>query len=424
MKKKNGFTLVELLAVLIILIIILTMTMVITRSQIEKARKNAFLSEALTYGNAGYSKYSNDRAGKMYGALDDDIYHGSVANHVCFSVQAHLKDTYVKKSAADYRGSVDVCYGNGCTYTTKVWLTDGESFIDGEEDPSKSVNVKTSFSTPYYNSCGVEVTGIGGLSTPEAPSIIDFPFTGGEQRFIPAKTGRYKLEVWGAQGGNCKFKRGGYGSYAVVETTLYSDQMIYINVGGQPGDCDQTTQGGYNGGGNSGGYEGHTCYSSIHGAAGGGATHIATKSGELKTPINRDYLLVAIGGGSGAIYTTVTGGGTEVRDGFNAGGWSVNGSYANKENVNLYGQGFSGCEGAGAGYFGSDGSTSSHLSGGGSGYIANPSTTNKQMVCFDCTATSSDTNKKTVQLANVSEVPTANYTKQGNGYARITYLGD
>jgi len=419
MKKKNGFTLVELLAVLIILIIILTMTMVITRSQIEKARKNAFLSEALTYGNAGYSKYSNDRAHKMYGALDDDIYHGTVENHVCFSVQAHLKDTYVKKSDAEYKGSVDVCYGDGCTYTTKVWLTDGESFIDGEEDPSKSVAVKKAFTTEYYNSCGVEVTGIGGVSTPENPTVIDFKYTGGEQRFIPAKTGTYKLEVWGAQGGNCAYKRGGYGSYAVVETTLYSDQMIYVNVGGQGDECDQGTSGGYNGGGNI-----NCTSSSVHGAGGGGATHIATKSGELKTPINRDYLLVAIGGGSGAQRYAATGNILTVADGYNAGGWSVNGFYDLLERVNLYGQGFSGCLGSGAGYFGSSGSTSESYGGGGSGYIANPSTTNKQMVCFDCTTTSSNTNKKTVQLANVSEVPKANYTKQGDGYARITYLGD
>ena len=414
MKKKNGFTLVELLAVLVILIIILTIAMVVTKKQIERARKNAFLSEALTYANAGYDKYSNDRSHKMYGAIDDDLYHGSVTNHVCFNVQAHLTDKYVKKSDAVYKGSVDVCYGTGCTYTTKVWLTDGESFIDGEEDPSKSVAVKTAFTTEYYNSCGVATTGIGGISTPEAPNVINFPYTGDEQQFLPGKTGLYKIEVWGAQGGSCDFVHGGYGGYSVVETTLYTDQTLYINVGGQGGTCANGKQGGYNGGGTGG------CdYNNELGGGGGGLTHVATKSGLLSKPVNRDYVLVVAGGG---------GGGRNHRgnfsDGASAGGYRVYG-VGHKEQAAYYGKGENGCAGSGGGLFGaSSDNYSPTVSGGGSGFIGNPSTTNKKMMCFTGCSTSSDAATKTIDTSNVSEQPISEYVKQGDGHARITYIGE
>jgi len=72
----------------------------------------------------------------------------------------------------------------------------------------------------------------------------DFDYTGAIQTFIAPKTGIYKLETWGAQGGNAtdgtNTARGGYGSYSVGEVLLQQGDILYVNVGGQDG---------YNGGG-------------------------------------------------------------------------------------------------------------------------------------------------------------------------------
>ena len=43
------------------------------------------------------------------------------------------------------------------------------------------------------------------------------------------------------------------------------------------------------------------------------------------------------------------------------------------------------------------------------------------MYCYNCTE-SNDTNTKTISTTNVSETPTSNYAKIGNGFARITFV--
>ncbi len=67
----------------------------------------------------------------------------------------------------------------------------------------------------------------------------DFEKTDNIETFVVPKTGRYKLETWGAQGGNAVSgnvsARGGYGSYSTCEIELAKGQTIYVNVGGQDG---------------------------------------------------------------------------------------------------------------------------------------------------------------------------------------------
>jgi hypothetical protein len=64
---------------------------------------------------------------------------------------------------------------------------------------------------------------------------------------------------------------------------------------------------------------------------------------------------------------------------------------------------------------------------GGSGYIGNSSLisgggTTKHMTCYSCTTSTVDSTR-TNSNTNVSATATADYSKTGNGYARITYLG-
>ena len=65
--------------------------------------------------------------------------------------------------------------------------------------------------------------------------------------------------------------------------------------------------------------------------------------------------------------------------------------------------------------------------GGGSGYIGNSRLISgngitKSMYCYNCT-TSNAADTLTYSVTTVSATATSNTAKQGNGYAKITYLG-
>ena len=105
-----------------------------------------------------------------------------------------------------------------------------------------------------------------------------------------------------------------------------------------------------------------------------------------------------------------------------------------KENnifINIGGQGGHGyvsnlnrCESVGGGGGGFYGGASNNYSGsGGSSYIGNSLLTDKAMHCYNCQE-SSEESTKTISTTCTSKTPTENCSKQGNGYARITYLGN
>lgn len=77
-------------------------------------------------------------------------------------------------------------------------------------------------------------------NTGDDETVWDYDYTGEIEEFTAPYTGTYKLETWGAQGGNAIYSdeivaRGGYGSYSVGEVNLNAGDKIYIGVGGQNG---------------------------------------------------------------------------------------------------------------------------------------------------------------------------------------------
>ena len=262
----------------------------------------------------------------------------------------------------------------------------------------------------------------------------DFEYTDSRKEkmlTIPYK-GTYKFEVWGASGGGnditSSTMRKGLGGYSEGEITLDKNTKLYINLGGQ-GLGDGTHQyraGGYNGGGNAtSNADGNTRQGS-----GGGATHIALKSGQLSSLSNDvdDILIVAGGGGGGAGNSAVmyvnggSGGGYKGNNGstYIEHSWSATGLGGSSENNASFGVGQdSYVSGGGGGFYG--GYASAYSAGGGSGYIENSNLTNKTMYCYNCEE-SNDINTKTISTTNYSTDPVSKYAKDGNGYARISYL--
>ncbi len=284
------------------------------------------------------------------------------------------------------------------------------------------VNDSTEYDTESYLECNVDNT-------------WDFDYTGGEQPFTAPVSGTYKLETWGAQGGNYDtIKVGGYGAYSSGNKKITQTDKLYINVGGQ----GTVSQGGYNGGGS-------TDYS---GGGGGGATHIALESGKLSILENKkNYILIVSGGGGGSgafnNYVGGSGGGyigekaAGSSPGF--GGTQLSGgevsNYTGPTSTSgikgSFGQGGNGGheiaykQGSGAGgsgfFGGSGGGARDGGGGGGSGYIGNSLLNEKTMYCYNCTE-SNETSTKTISTTCTSATPTANCAKQSNGYARITLI--
>ena len=183
---------------------------------------------------------------------------------------------------------------------------------------------------------------------------------------IPEIT-QYKLECWGASSwGADKTNYGGgysYGNYTATD----KNKILYVCAGGEglnsnPNDFHVGGKGGYNGGGNAGnGYSGKYWYVYSQcggGNGGGGATHIAFKTGllmEFENTYQNVVLLVAGGQGGATAYDDValpinTWGGGKTGAGVYApfiaqnGGVNMGGAPVSEESHNgaLFGRGMDG----------------------------------------------------------------------------------
>ena len=278
---------------------------------------------------------------------------------------------------------------------------------------------------------------------------VDFDYTGTEQIFTAPVSGTYKLETWGAQGGDANENYiGGYGGYSYGSIYLKMDDVVYVNVGGAgvtTSDFESMVSGGYNGGGAA--MNSNLKCSIYTSGSGGGATHISKQSGTLDTLENYKYdIFIVSGGGGGSSYCNEVnygngghGGGYTGTTAFNLSSDSAGNGYGYGGTQNspgcmtdelycsLFGHAFISTSskttvtGGGGGFYGG-GPARISGAGGGSGYIGNSLLTNKAMYCYNCEE-SPEESTKTVSTTCVEETPTSNCAKKGNGYARITYIG-
>ena len=345
-------------------------------------------------------------------------------------VDNELKESIPKKGEVIF--SKAICDNDNVNY---YWDVDNWGlFVD-------NLNKKTKCNLYFVNYSG--------------QTVFDFDYTGAEQTFTVPVSGTYKLETWGAQGGDAtSVYIGGAGGYTVGNINQKKSNKIYINIGGSGN--NNAYLGGYNGGGSIRNDDGQCNF----GSPGGGATHMSFKSGTLDNLENykESILLVAGGGGAGdhrgynygngyggagGGYIGNTGISVEHTNGYgygygtggtqNSGGeeiwisdsqthdstWSFNGTFgqgATKNTLSDYGP----QTGCGGGFYGG-GSAAHGGGGGGSGYIGNPLLTNKVMYCYNCEE-SSEKNTKTISTTCNEETPTSYCAKKGNGYARITLI--
>lgn len=121
-KNKKGFTLVELLAVIVILAVVILIASNSVLSQMDRARKNVLASEGNILIESAKNAY-------QFGVLEGGIKNGSA----CFSLEYLYKSgLYSKGKEKDgYTGSVLVKpEGNIVTYT--YWISNGTFVVSGE----------------------------------------------------------------------------------------------------------------------------------------------------------------------------------------------------------------------------------------------------------------------------------------------------
>lgn len=329
---------------------------------------------------------------------------------------------------------------------------------DGGETYTSSTNSTYTFSNltnPENNLMAYSVDASGNTSRIISTSTYSYyglvDYSNQIQTKTIAEPGYYKLETWGAQGGNADSTYiGGYGGYSVGYIYLNANDKLYVVIGGAGVTGSQSIgniSGGYNGGGGVQISATDSGCNHIYGS-GGGATHIAKSvqgTGLLSdyADAKEDVIIVSGGGGGGRNQSNHV---AEARWGYGGSGGGATagvvqssyGSATELSNVTIMsgtqttgsafgkGQDASVQAGGGGGWYGGysgfDGYNYTGSAGGGSGYIGHFDLRNKIMYCYNCSTNTTDeakTQTTTCHNANATE----NCAKEGNGFAIITYVG-
>ena len=292
-------------------------------------------------------------------------------------------------------------------------------------------------------------------------SVMNFDYTGSVQT-VTLAPGTYKLECWGAQGGNSNqsngtYGNGGKGGYSTGILNVSTNTTIYITVGGQGqnGILNTRTAGGFNGGG-----DGYGTNNSGVGGGGGGASDISLMSpvfshssyfiNNIRDTNSLLSRIIVAGGGGSAGYDVRNnaanggaGGGTTGQDGLSnrvyhgtGGKQTTFGTGGSSEEPNRYSvQAKFGCgasasnstdvaPGGGGGWYG--GGLHCDSAGGGSGYVYTSATASNYPSGCLLNSTYYLSNAQTIAGNKSFPSPTGSTETghSGNGHVKITKLSD
>lgn len=311
----------------------------------------------------------------------------------------------------------------------------------------------------YFKLNNNKMYGIGSANSNSA--VMNFDYTGSVQT-ATLTPGRYKLECWGAQGGNSNqsngtYGNGGKGGYSTGILNVSTNTTIYITVGGQGqnGVLNTRTAGGFNGGG-----DGDGTNNSGVGGGGGGASDISLTSpvfshssyfiNNIRDTNSLLSRIIVAGGGGSAGYDVSNnaanggaGGGTTGQDGLSnrvyhgtGGKQTTFGTGGSSEEPNRYSvQAKFGCgasasnstdvaPGGGGGWYG--GGLHCDSAGGGSGYVYTSVTASNYP--NGCLLNSSYYLSNAQTIAGDQSFPAPSGSTEtghsGNGHVKITKLSD
>ena len=199
----------------------------------------------------------------------------------------------------------------------------------------------------YDDDFGIHIVATNNDTLSTSMVSKDFIHTGDVQEYTVSASGTYKLELWGASGGNSGIYTGGMGAYASGYIYLEKGKTLYLNIGGA-GE-EGTITGGYNGG------ESIKAGEEKYGSPGGGATDIRITGGTWDNFDSLKTRIIVASGGGGANNRNTTSKTDKVLYGAGSGG---------------SGGGLIGYDGESVNYSESEGYTSSNEHGLGTGATA------------------------------------------------------
>lgn len=321
---------------------------------------------------------------------------------------------------------------------------------------NNSIKKATAF---YFKLNNNKMYGVG--SANYNGSVMNFDYTGSVQT-ATLTPGAYKLECWGAQGGNSNqsngtYGNGGKGGYSTGILNVSTNTTIYITVGGQGqnGILNTRTAGGFNGGG-----DGYGTNNSGVGGGGGGASDISLMSpvfshssyfiNNIRDTNSLLSRIIVAGGGGSAGYDVRNnaanggaGGGTTGQDGLSnrvyhgtGGKQTTFGTGGSSEEPNRYSvQAKFGCgasasnstdvaPGGGGGWYG--GGLHCDSAGGGSGYVYTSATASNYPSGCLLNSTYYLSNAQTIAGDQSFPAPSGSTETghSGNGHVKITKLSD
>ena len=422
--KKNGFTLVELLAVIVVLLIVLVIAITRVRRTVDNASDKSIQANAGVYIKAVNSAASNIDITKDSPLQDGMLYYSELQNLDISVSGTKPDDGFVIMS--DYE-VVEAC------------LVFGDYYIEYKN---------ADFLKPKKGTCDID----------NSTFNVEFAYTGDYQTYVVRKNGTYKIEVWGAAGGaswgNNTIKYSSVnGGYASGNIDLVAGDVLYVYVGekghdGAPNDGKPATFNGGGGSSNDGQGEGNNGET---GGSGGGATDIRLVSGKWDNISSLASRIMVAGGAGGASWTYAPGVGGGIKGGdslssLNAGGTQTTGYQFGIGKTGVGAINGDGLGGGGGGYWGGTVGTSgdhSETASGGSGYISGhlgcvAIKSENEIVpktgCSDGTTDvtcsyhySGKTFTNTTLLAGNELMPTHDGSStmtgnSGDGYAKITYV--
>ena len=147
---KKGFTLVELLAVIVILAVVMLIGITAIGPLMTNSRKAALRSDGLDLINAAKTAYQAE-------ALKTDPEFNSTQS-VCMSLEWLKKEGYTENKQ-DYKGSVLVTYDGAGQYSYKYWLSNGVYYYLAADsktgyETAKDYNKATDAEKTALTTCG------------------------------------------------------------------------------------------------------------------------------------------------------------------------------------------------------------------------------------------------------------------------------
>ncbi|MDD2304424.1 MAG: glycine rich domain-containing protein [Prolixibacteraceae bacterium] len=274
-----------------------------------------------------------------------------------------------------------------------------------------------------------------------AQTVYNYTYTGAAQS-VELPAGTYQLEVWGAQGGGTGANYwgvGGNGGYSKGAISISTTTTLYVYVGQQGFQSGSTAA--FNGGGT-----GNPNVSG-DGFTGGGATHIAKRSGLLSTLssyVSDIYIVAGAGGGAGGNNSTNYGTGYDPDGGYGGGLTGGNGELSNQSSMRGSGSGGTQTDGGASGVtgdayetpyiaagFGIGASSNRNTEdaiqggGGGGGYFGGGAGSHRGGAGAGGSSYIGGVTSGVTYAGNASMPNTSGGTMTGNtgyGYARITFI--